>query len=87
MQLEFDKICTQQFRSNIYIVGVVVLGLRHGKHREWFDENVHRLITLKIQISCTKTYLSAPDEDKNPQWQYFKMIKSSLQRKIPQMKN
>ena len=43
--MQFDS-TWDQFRTKVYWISIVILGLKKQKHRDWFDENDHRINKL-----------------------------------------
>ena len=78
----------EHFKTQVYTVGVDVLGLKKSKHRDWFDENdaaITKILEEKNKLH--EKLLSAEGPAKNVAEKAFKEAKSRLQHDIRQMKN
>ena len=85
--VEFDG-SWENFKSHVYNIGVEVLGLRKIKHRDWFDENDQEISSLlEAKNTLHVKHLNASGSDRVMLEQSLKEAKSSLQRKIRQIKN
>jgi hypothetical protein len=86
-EVQFDG-TWDKFKTEVYSASVEVLGLRKRKHRDWFDENDPQISTLlEDKNKLHQQYLSASDKDRESLYQSFRSAKSSLQRRLRQMKN
>ena len=78
----------EQFKTQVYTVGVDVLGLKNSKHRDWFYENDAAITKpLKEKNMLHEKVLSTEGAARIIAEKAFKEAKSRLQCEIRQMKN
>ena len=78
----------EQFKAQVYKVGVDVLGLKKTKHRDWFDDNDAAITKLLEEKNRShEKLLNADGPERIATEKAFKEAKSRLQCGTRQMKN
>ena len=76
------------FKTQVYNVGVEVLGFIERKHQDWFDDNDDNIKELlSIKHTLHQHLLSRPVEQRAEAEKALKDHKATLQREIRRMKN
>ena len=76
------------FKTQVYRVGVEVLGFVEKHHQDWFDDNDDAIKELlKIKNSLHQTLLSRPPENRSGAEKALKEHKATLQRELRKMKD
>ena len=84
--LSFDG-TWENFKGQVYSIGVEVLGLNQRKHRDWFDENDAEIgQLLETKYSIHKSLLNPNLTNRSQIEKRFKEHKAILQRKLRELK-
>ena len=88
-QLDFDG-TLDQFKEQVYSVGLESLGLQWKKHKDWFDKNdayINQLLSEKRHLYSSLLNQGHQNQKNQTTVKTYKEIKSTFQRDLRRMKN